>query len=137
MRQASRKVGTDCFPGFGGARYNCQMQPSSRTPEGAPNRCPVCGHDVVLEPLLPFRDVACPFCGLLLWFPMSAASWGLQRFRITNPAIQTKAQAVAVILDRLIETEGLAAELREAMLSAILEREELGSTGIGNGVAVP
>jgi mannitol/fructose-specific phosphotransferase system IIA component (Ntr-type) len=68
---------------------------------------------------------------------MSAGSWGLPRFRISDPEVRTKAQAVAAILDRLVETEGLAAETREALLSAILEREELGSTGIGNGVAVP
>jgi mannitol/fructose-specific phosphotransferase system IIA component (Ntr-type) len=68
---------------------------------------------------------------------MSAGSWGLPRFRISDPKVRTKAQAVAAILDRLVETEGLAAETREALLSAILEREELGSTGIGNGVAVP
>ena len=68
---------------------------------------------------------------------MSAGSWGLQKFRMTDPGIRTKAQAIAAILDRLIETEELAAGLREEILAAIVEREELGSTGIGHGVAVP
>jgi mannitol/fructose-specific phosphotransferase system IIA component (Ntr-type) len=113
------------------------MPPSSRTPDGEPNRCPVCSHDVVLEPSRPSGDATCPYCGQLLWFPVSAGSWGLLRLRISDPGVRTNAQAIAVILDRLIETAGLAAELREEILAALVEREELGSTGIGHGVAVP
>lgn len=41
---------------------------SSRTPEGDPNRCPICGCDVRLEPSWPRRDAPCPKCGHLLWF---------------------------------------------------------------------
>ena len=42
---------------------------SSRTPEGEPNRCPVCGHHVNLEPSRPPGDAPGPVCGSLLWFP--------------------------------------------------------------------
>ena len=41
---------------------------SSRTPEGIPNRCPVCGSDVCIEPSLLCGDAPCPRCGTLLWF---------------------------------------------------------------------
>lgn len=41
---------------------------SSRTPEGDPGRCPVCGHDCRLDPSWPARDGPCPSCGHLLWF---------------------------------------------------------------------
>lgn len=41
---------------------------SSRTPEGSPNRCPVCGTHVRVEPSRPFGDAPCPVCGTLLWF---------------------------------------------------------------------
>jgi acyl carrier protein len=41
---------------------------SSRTPEGRPNHCPVCGSDVCLEPSLLTGDAPCPACGHLLWF---------------------------------------------------------------------
>jgi hypothetical protein len=41
---------------------------SSRTPEGAPGRCPVCGSDVRIEPSLFWGDAPCPKCGTLLWF---------------------------------------------------------------------
>jgi acyl carrier protein len=40
---------------------------SSRTPEGQPNRCPVCGEEVCLEPSQPPGDAPCPRCGHLLW----------------------------------------------------------------------
>jgi len=45
---------------------------SSRTPEGASNRCPVCGHEFRMEPSRPFGDAPCPACGTLLWFVNAA-----------------------------------------------------------------
>jgi serine/threonine protein kinase len=44
------------------------MTISSRTPEGLPNRCPVCGADVRVEPSNLAGDAPCPQCGHLLWF---------------------------------------------------------------------
>jgi len=44
------------------------MNISSRTPEGRPNYCPVCGSDVQIEPSDPAGDAPCPRCGHLLWF---------------------------------------------------------------------
>ncbi len=44
------------------------MTISSRTPEGVPNRCPVCDHDFRIEPSLPSGDAPCPACGSLVWF---------------------------------------------------------------------
>ena len=49
------------------------MEPSSRTPEGEPNRCPICGHEVRIEPSSGFRDAPCPHCGYLLRFPSDAS----------------------------------------------------------------
>jgi anti-anti-sigma regulatory factor len=44
------------------------MKIASRTPEGAPNRCPVCGSFIEVEPSDPPGDAPCPNCGHLLWF---------------------------------------------------------------------
>jgi hypothetical protein len=44
------------------------MNISSRTPEGQPNVCPVCGKHVQIEPSSPAGDAPCPHCGSLLWF---------------------------------------------------------------------
>lgn len=41
---------------------------SSRTPEGSPNHCPVCGHDFKIEASDPPGDAPCPCCGHLVWF---------------------------------------------------------------------
>jgi hypothetical protein len=44
------------------------MTISSRTPEGEPNHCPICGLHFQLEPSPPAGDGPCPGCGHLLWF---------------------------------------------------------------------
>jgi acyl carrier protein len=41
---------------------------SSRTPEGVPNRCPICAAVVRIEPSQAPGDAPCPACGHLLWF---------------------------------------------------------------------
>jgi hypothetical protein len=45
---------------------------SSRTPEGTPNRCVLCGRKVRLEPSTITLDGPCPHCGHLLWFTKPA-----------------------------------------------------------------
>jgi signal recognition particle GTPase len=49
------------------------MTISSRTPEGHPNRCPVCRRRLRLLPSWPSADAACPHCGSLVWFPAANA----------------------------------------------------------------
>lgn len=66
---------------------------SSRTPEGTPNRCPVCGHSFCLEPSKPFGDAPCPACGTLLWFVARGES-----LRFFDPEASGLAELVA---DRL------------------------------------
>jgi acyl carrier protein len=44
------------------------MTISSRTPEGLPHRCPVCGNPSATEPSFPGGDSCCPSCGHLLWW---------------------------------------------------------------------
>jgi acyl carrier protein len=45
------------------------MSISSRTPEGQPHQCPVCGKVAVLETSYPAGDSVCPSCGQwLVWF---------------------------------------------------------------------
>jgi hypothetical protein len=43
------------------------MNIASRTPEGEPNRCPICNHAVCVEHSRIFGDACCPHCGTLLW----------------------------------------------------------------------
>lgn len=49
---------------------------SSRTPEGEPFHCRVCGNDVTIEPSVLAYDAPCPVCGTFLWlsrFPQLAS----------------------------------------------------------------
>lgn len=60
--------------------------PSSRTPEGEPNRCHVCGSVVVIAPsTFPAPDAPCPVCGSLLWFAASSESSRPAEPRFTLP----------------------------------------------------
>lgn len=45
--------------------------------------------------------------------------------------------AIAEIIDRLVQANALSAELRDEFIKAIVKREKRGSTGFGHGVAVP
>lgn len=64
------------------------MGPSSRTPEGVPNRCPVCGAEVCIEPSVPPGDAPCPCCGHLLWFDPRGAP---RPSALAHPADQGRA----------------------------------------------
>jgi hypothetical protein len=43
------------------------MTISSRTPEGWPHQCSICGKVAALEPCYPGGDAVCPNCGHLSW----------------------------------------------------------------------
>ncbi|HXK93212.1 MAG TPA: PTS sugar transporter subunit IIA, partial [bacterium] len=48
---------------------------------------------------------------------------------------KTKKEVIAELVDLLVAVKKL--PHRDAILDALLEREEVGSTGIGHGVALP
>lgn len=41
------------------------MQPATRTSEGFPFRCNVCGKKMIVSAAEPLGDVTCPHCGVL------------------------------------------------------------------------
>ncbi len=49
----------------------------------------------------------------------------------------TKNEVIAEMTDALIDSGAIAKELRQGVLTALLDREKLGSTGIGQGLAIP
>jgi PTS system fructose-specific IIA component/PTS system nitrogen regulatory IIA component len=51
--------------------------------------------------------------------------------------IESKEGAIRAMVESLKNAGSISADDEESIVAAILKREELGSTGIGNGVAVP
>jgi len=56
---------------------------------------------------------------------------------VTNLEVTTKESAIRAMVESLGASGSLKGSDREGIVAAILKREELGSTGIGRGVAVP
>lgn len=55
----------------------------------------------------------------------------------TNLEVDNKEQVIRAMASALLEAGKISADQHESIVEAILKREELGSTGIGRGVAVP
>src|SRR5688572_25145055 len=68
------------------------MNVSSRTPEGDPHRCAICGRVVVMETEEPLGDSVCPRCGaLFLPFQKTfSQQLGIDRRRITPETALTE-----------------------------------------------
>jgi len=50
---------------------------------------------------------------------------------------RNKKEAIEELVDQLILSKNLKKNLRAEIIDALMEREELGSTGIGQGIAIP
>ncbi|MBP89916.1 MAG: hypothetical protein CMJ64_24950 [Planctomycetaceae bacterium] len=113
---------------------------SSRTPEGSPNDCPVCGKTLYIESSFPIQDATCPHCGSLLWFPSSIIGCKLDPptcDTVISLQSSTQQEVIREVVSELAQQELIHLQFSEEIIETILRREELGSTGIGNGVAVP
>ena len=56
------------------------MTVSSRTPEGMPSECPLCGAKTNIEFSDPAQDAPCPNCGHLLWASAQLVQSVTQRY---------------------------------------------------------
>lgn len=117
------------------------MTISSRTPEGTPNRCPVCGKSIRMEPSIPPGDAPCPSCGSLMWFAQSVFGKDIDLLvhnaTITELVATNKPDSIREMVEELSSVQAVESEHEEDIVQSILHREDLGSTGIGNGIAVP
>jgi hypothetical protein len=102
---------------------------SSRTPEGDPNRCPVCGRDCRLEPSLFGRDAPCPHCGHLLWFTKSSSAELQKVVKLCLEArFGPQAKEVEAAVNALVEHANLE-QLMKRVLSAKSLAELLADKG--------
>ena len=56
---------------------------------------------------------------------------------LPNLQVESKEAAIRAMVASLKESGNIPADDEESIVAAIMKREDLGSTGIGNGVAVP
>ncbi len=68
---------------------------------------------------------------------MKLTDFVVQKAIIPNLKATSKEDVIREMVASLKNAGSIKAEDEEAVVAAILKREELGSTGIGNGVAVP
>jgi acyl carrier protein len=80
---------------------------SSRTPEGSPGHCPLCGEAVRIEPSSLTGDAPCPRCGQLLWFFAVPSEVRFYRRDGVSPA---KRRKVELVLARLYADLGVRSE---------------------------
>jgi acyl carrier protein len=89
---------------------------SSRTPEGFPSRCPLCGAATNLEFSQPSGDAPCPNCGHLLWLSAELLSSFQRRFAELLGVSADRIAADAAFADLgadSVETVELVMELEE------------------------
>jgi mannitol/fructose-specific phosphotransferase system IIA component (Ntr-type) len=123
---------------------------SSRTPEGEPNRCPVCGHELRIDPSRPPGDAPCPDCGSLVWFPgdnrdsaaasLRLAAWAFLDAGIvvlSRPERLPKEEAIKSMLDHLLENGALNRNRHAEAFEKLIRRERVGTTALGRGCALP
>jgi nitrogen PTS system EIIA component len=128
------------------------MNISSRTPEGLPGRCSICGQDVVVDPSVPPGDATCLQFGSLLWIASGSETVGRVRAKAIIEAVgdyipnmvavadvdaPRKADAIRLLVKKLVAISQIRRNDEDDVITAILRREELGSTGIGRGFAIP
>lgn len=109
------------------------MTISSRTPEGEPNRCPICGHLVHIKPSRPLRDAPCPYCGHLLIFAEREGSISAEQGR----EVDELAQQEGITVEEAIVRLGYASAEEMARFQASryeYDKVDLGAMEIPRGV---
>lgn len=92
------------------------MTPSSRTPEGSPNRCGVCGKTAAIDDATPIRDATCPFCGSLIWL---APSERTAHKRNAPEVIVISADEVALLIKAIATLNEVAVGSLSRIVSAV------------------
>jgi hypothetical protein len=95
------------------------MEPSSRTPEGEPNRCPICGNDLQIEPSRPPGDAPCPHCGYLLWFQAPTRRPDDRLIEHTRRQIQSLVQEIAQLSNQSLARDQYYGEFLGRVVAAL------------------
>ena len=114
---------------------------STTTDDGSPIRCEICGASSLVSVSWPPGDSVCPKCGAFLWVDAVTEITRQYSFvpdmRLRELVAAGRSEAVREITRHAAREFSWTTEQRKELDDLILRREELGSTGIGNGFAVP
>ncbi|GAA5511248.1 PTS sugar transporter subunit IIA [Novipirellula caenicola] len=114
---------------------------STTTDDGTPIRCEICGASSLVNVSRPPGDSVCPNCGAFLWVDavveITRQTSFIPDMTLREIASTTRSDAVREITTCAAAEFDWTMEQQNELTDAILKREELGSTGIGNGFAVP
>jgi mannitol/fructose-specific phosphotransferase system IIA component (Ntr-type) len=117
------------------------MIPSTSTDEGFPICCEICGNSSIVNVSRPPGDSVCPVCGCFLWVTALAEMTRQTSFvpdlRIARLDATNRNDALREISMLIADELGWTIDQQTSFVDALLKREELGSTGIGRGFAVP
>lgn len=95
--------------------------PASRTPEGTPNHCTICGNQMVMEHTDPPGDVVCPRCGCHLW----KATFQIPSIHDTTPVTYAeKRKWLEAELVKQRKAEAVQADRRAELLTLQLQGTE-------------
>jgi mannitol/fructose-specific phosphotransferase system IIA component (Ntr-type) len=103
--------------------------------------CQTCGQHLCTNNLFDDGPAACPECGVLSRL-LRAMGRGELPFLLADAVLPDlksahKRDAIREIVESLAHSGALADAETKNIMAALLRREELGSTGIGEGVALP
>jgi hypothetical protein len=93
---------------------------SSRTPEGDPNRCVVCGNELQIEPSATtgnIGDAPCPHCGCLVWFDIQT----LSQTELPTEEIARKIRGCIKDFEQLSKSANDPTEYHREMLSGLVD----------------
>lgn len=117
------------------------MNVSSNTDDGFPIRCEVCGHSSIVNVSRPPGDSVCPSCGCFLWVQAISEVTRQNKFipdiRIHQLNARNKPNTTREMVDAVAVKLGWNTLRADHFCTKVMEREDLGSTGIGRGIAVP
>lgn len=125
-----------CSTLFGSAMNVC-----TSTDEGFPIKCEICGASSLVNVSRPPGDSVCPACGSFLWVAaladLTCQSSFVPDLRIPSLDSANRDDAIRETTQAIATHSCWTNAQRGAFAKSVLKREELGSTGIGRGFAVP
>lgn len=117
------------------------MNVSSSTDDGFPIHCEVCGQSTIVNVSRPPGDSVCPNCGCFLWVQAICEITSQHQFipdiRLQALIARNKANVIREMTDAVATEFGWNALRADDFFIRVMEREELSSTGIGSGFAIP